>query len=329
MNYPVYTGTGGLIMKREDIITELQKHDQTILSFPERGPWGDNKYRGNCSGWIQAFLVWKYHVEKFAELFAGSGSGYDVCKDLGISYVGADLNPTPVREGIIQLDAFKDDVPDAFYGSDMIFMHPPYGAEIKIPYAGSMYPDPTGELSKADLGQMPWEQFMKTLNHIIMKYYASLQTGSYMSVLMGDVRRNGFHSMLTDIVKPGEMQQIIIKEQHNYISGSRTYQSRNFVPIVHEYIMVLKKIAPYILSFQLPQKYEIDIRDSKDATWQDVVWAAMKKLGGEATLNSLYSEIEGYKRCDANEHWQEKIRQTLQRSPRFMSTERGHWKLSA
>lgn len=89
-------------MEREKIIQELQKHDSTILDFPDRGPWGSSSYRGNCSGWIHAFLVWKYQVTKMAELFAGSGTGYDVAKDMGIAYSGADLNPIPVRPGILQ-----------------------------------------------------------------------------------------------------------------------------------------------------------------------------------------------------------------------------------
>ena len=61
-------------MNRNDIIARLQENDSTVLSFPDRGPWGDNQYRGNCSGWIQAFLIWKYQVKKFAELFSGSGT---------------------------------------------------------------------------------------------------------------------------------------------------------------------------------------------------------------------------------------------------------------
>ncbi len=316
-------------MTREEIINQLQKNDSTLLSFPDRGPWGDKKYRGNCSGWIQAFLIWKYHVTRLAELFAGSGTGYDVAKDMGIKYVGADLNPTPVRPGIINANAVTDEVPEEFYGADMIFMHPPYGAEIKIPYAGSMYKDPTGELSKSDLGQMSWDKFMRTLNMIIMKYYQAMEPGAKMSVLMGDVRRNGFHSMYTDIVKPGELQQVIIKAQHNCVSDGRTYSSRNFVPIVHEYIMVLKKLAPYMINFQLPQKFEKDIRDAKNSTWRDVVYAALKKIGRSASLDEIYDEIDGHEKTKGNENWQAKIRQTLQRDRIFIHVNNGVWAAAA
>lgn len=298
-------------MNRNEIERVLQKNDSTILSFPERGPWGDSKYRGNCSGFIQAFLIWKYQVSKFAELFSGSGTGYDVCKDMGISYVGADLNPTPVRPGILNVNAITDEVPMEFLGADMLFMHPPYGQEIRIPYAGNMYEDKTGELSKYDLGQMPWDTFMKTLNEVVMKYYAAMEPGSRMAILMGDVRRGGLHSMLTDIVKPGSLEQIIIKAQHNCVSNGRSYAHKNFVPLVHEYLMVLKKMSPFMMDYQLPIKKSIDIRDSQKASWRDVVLAVMYKIKS-GFLDAIYNEIKDHIKCLFNKHWKDKVRQVLQ-----------------
>jgi len=315
-------------MTKENIIKILKEHDNTVLSFPNRNnEWGSNKYRGNCSGWVHAFLIWKYHVQKMAELFAGSGTGYDVANDMGIDYIGADLNPNPVRDKVLCVNAVTDEVPQEFYGADMMFLHPPYGAEINIPYAGNMYPDPTGVLSKSDLGQMKWDEFMKTLNEVVMKYYASMEKGARMSILMGDVRRNGFHSMLTDIVKPGQLEQIIIKQQHNYSSFGRTYANSKFVPIAHEYIMVLKKLSPYIIDFMVTNKKSIDIRDSKCATWADVVFAALSKIGKRATLSQIYTEIEGHKKCDNNSHWKEKVRQTLQNYKFFANDGRGVWQI--
>lgn len=315
-------------MNRDEIIRRVASNDSTVLSFPDRGEWGQKSYRGNCSGYIQAFLAWKYQVKKMAELFAGSGTGYDVCKDMGIDYVGADLNPNPVRPGILNVNALTDEVPDEFLGADLTFMHPPYGKEINIPYAGSMYPDPTKELSKSDLGQMPWPQFINALNSIIMKYYAAMESGSRMAILMGDVRRQGrCYSMLKDIVQPGQLDQIIIKMQHNCVSDGRTYAHKNFVPIVHEYIMVVKKLLPYMINFSLPTNHELDIRDSKNATWRDVVLAAIKKIGGKASLEEIYAEIDGHKKCMENNNWQAKIRQTVQKYCAPVS--RGVWALAA
>ncbi len=254
-----------------------------------------------------------------------------MAKDMGVKYVGADLNPTPVRPGILNVNAITDEVPEEFVDADFMFMHPPYSNLIKIDWAGKAYADPTGKLAQYDLGNMDWNTFMKTLNMVVMKYYSAMQNGAKMGILMGDVRRNGFHSMLTDIVKPGKLEQVIIKMQHNTVSerNSIQYAHKNFVPIVHEYIMVLKKVVPYIIDFSLPMHYEGDIRDSVSATWRDVVVSVMKKLGGKANLESIYKEIDGHKKCQSNEHWREKIRQTLQQYSLFINVERGVWQMAA
>ena len=312
-------------MKKKQIIRKLQESDSTVLSFPDRGPWGDRKYRGNCSGYIQASLIWKYQVKKLAELFAGSGTGSDVARDMGIAYVGADLNPNPVRANILVCDAIKDDVPDEFRDADMVFMHPPYSELIKIPYAGNMWKDPTGELSKSDLGQMPWDKFMKMLNGVVMKYYSAMAPGAKMSVLMGNVRRNGrYYSMMKDIVVPGELVQTLVKIQHNCISGGRQYSNRNFYPTDHEDILVIKKPEGYLIVFKAPVAKKLDIRDSKSATWKDVVQAVLHSLGRNATLSEIYQAIEGHEKCRNNENWRAKVRQTLQMG-NFRHVDDGVW----
>ena len=315
---------------------EKRRHYQgTYEARPNRGnSWGSNTYRGNCSGWIHAFLIWKYQVKRMAELFAGSGTGSDVCKDMEIPYIGADLNPCPVRKNILTVNAVTDEVPDEFRTADMLFMHPPYSELIKIGYANQMWSDPTGELSKFDLGQMPWQEFIKELNAIVMKYYAAMEPGSRIAILMGDVRRGGLHSMLTDIVKPGQLEQIIIKMQHNTVSGrsGKTYGGhKNFVPLVHEYILVMKKLQAYMIDFQLPQNYRVDIRDSKTATWKDVVCAVMNKFG-TANLETIYLEIATYKKAKDNPHYKEKVRQILQQLAKSGVTRpvsRGVWAMAA
>ena len=316
-------------MNKTDIIQRLSQNNSTLLSFPDRGPWGENTYRGNCSGWIQAFLIWKYKVKKFAELFAGSGTGSDVARDMGIDYIGADLNPTPKRNNIVSCNAITDEVPDGFRDADFTFMHPPYSSLINIDWAGKAYQDPTGELRKSDLGNMDWREFMNELNKIIMKYYAAMPKDAKMGVLMGDVKRKGVcYSMLADIVKPGQLEQIIIKAQHNCVSNGRSYSNRNFVPILHEYIMVLKKASDLFVDFMLPTKHELDMRDSKSATWTDVVYAVLNSLGGKATLSDIYARVDGHKKCDTNNNWQAKIRQTLQMHNCFSRVSEGVWSIA-
>lgn len=316
-------------MKKEEIERYVAARNNTVLNFPDRGPWGNNKYRGNCSGWIIAYLIWRYGVKSLAELFAGGGTGSDVCRDMDIPYIGADLNPNPVRNNILTTDAVSDEVPDEFRDKDMLFMHPPYGAEIGIPYAGSMYKDPTGKLAKSDLGQMPWKDFMKTLNAIIMKYYAAMAPGSKMAVLMGDVRRKGvYHSMFNDIVMPGTVLQTYVKIQNNCVSDGRTCSNR-FTPIGHEMMYVIEKaLNAYLINYKVPFEKEMDIRNSQASTWKDVVYAAMHKLNKDATMEEIYGEIEGHKKCASNPHWKAKVRQVLQSGP-FKSVRRGVWKLAA
>ena len=313
-------------MTREEIFKVVSQNDSTVLSYKDRGPWGDNRYRGNCSGWIHAFLCWKYKVQKLAELFAGSGTGSDVAKDLGVTYIGADLNPNPVRSNILTVDAISDEVPIEFMDADFLFMHPPYGAEIKIPYAGSMWKDPTGELSKKDLGQMKWDVFMAELNKVVMKYYSAMAYGSRMGILMGDVRRNGLHSMLTDIVKPGELDQIIIKMQHNTCSerANASYSTKNFVPLVHEYLLVLKKNGLIGIRYQIPVKREKDVRDMNSPSWRDVVYSCLKEKGAKS-LSEIYQMIDGHEKAKKNPHWKEKIRQVLQMNPCFRNEALGVW----
>ena len=35
-------------MNKNDIIARLSENNSPLLSFPDRGPWGENSYRGNC-----------------------------------------------------------------------------------------------------------------------------------------------------------------------------------------------------------------------------------------------------------------------------------------
>jgi hypothetical protein len=54
----------------------------------------------------------------------------------------------------------------------------------------------------------------------------------------------------------------------------------------------------------------------------------MEWLGGKAKLDQIYALIEGSKKTQTNQHWKEKIRQTLQLHDNFISIERGIWGLS-
>lgn len=70
------------------------------------------------------------------------------------------------------------------------------------------------------------------------------------------------------------------------------------------------------------------MRDSKQATWRDVLASIMEDCG-EMTLNDIYKKMDGHRKCSSNVHWKEKIRQTLQKYDNFSSSSRGVWYLAA
>lgn len=302
---------------------------ESIISFPSRGNrWGNAKYRGNCSGYVQKTLFEQFHTKEVTDPMAGSFTTRDVANDMEIISHCYDLS-----QGF---NALTDEIPEEACGSDMWFWHPPYSSVINIPYAGSMWSDKDFERKYGydpkpyDLGQMGWEEFVTAMNRCMMKFYSAMDTGARMCVLMGDIKRNGVcYSMLREIAQPGVLENIVIKAQHNCVSDSKTYGNSNFIPIVHEYIMILKKLSPYMLDFTMAKRYKLDIRDSKDATWRDVVAAVLQKIGREASLEEIYEEIAEYKRCEKNPHWKEKVRQTLQNYNMFSSARRGRWAMAS
>lgn len=95
--------------------------------------------------------------------------------------------------------------------------------------------------------------------------------------LNGDVRRNGLHSMLTDIVKPGGLEQVLIKMQHNTCSGGRSYSSKTLFRSYMSIFSYSKACSLYPRFSDSTQK-KLDIRDSRSATWRDVVLRYSKSL---------------------------------------------------
>ncbi|MBR6396227.1 MAG: hypothetical protein IKS09_04585 [Lachnospiraceae bacterium] len=319
-------------MERKEIETYVLRNDSTVLSFPDRGPWGDSHYRGNCSGWVPAYFAVKYGAKCMSEIFAGSGTTSDVCKDLGIPYIGIDLNPSPLRNDIVSMDILDDSIelPDMFYDADVCFLHPPYPSINNIHYSNNMWKDTKG-VAASDIQEMSWEKGMQAVNHAIMRGYNSLHPGAYEVVLVGEIRSKGqYRSMMADLIRPTALHQTYIKLQHNTVSdrGGNTYSKSDRALTAHEMIAVFKKPSGYEIAFIVPKTYKMDIRDSKMATWLDVVNAVIEHLG-EADLNSIYAEIEQSEKAKANPNWKAKVRQTLQKSSHCRNKARGVWAVAA
>ena len=295
----------------------------TIVSYPDRGEYGKSSYRGNCSGLLIEDLIKQYKLEGLSDFMVGSGTTEDVVKKHGLRGTFADLNRG--------YDMLNMDIPER---AENLFWHPPY--HDMIVYSGEQYSDRMVienygfDPKEVDLSRCAdWDEFVKKMNHCMMKQFAALEKGGRMFTLVGDMKRKGvLYSMLCDIVKPGTLEQIIIKTQHNCVSSRNTYTNRNFVPIVHEYLLVTKKENELIIPVSLTVKKNADIRELHSPSWRDVLHALLKE-SDKMSLQELYASIDGSQKTRNNPHWKEKVRQTLQNNKYFIRTSKGIYKIAS
>lgn len=292
---------------------------ESILSYPDRGQGGSNKYRGNCTPKLIEDLIRFYNWKDISDYMCGSGTTQDAANKLNITSHCYDLH--------MGFNLLDQDIPER---NEAIFWHPPYWDLIR--YSDNMYSsrnvlerygiDP----ADADLSRCKtWDDFVKKMNYCCLKQYTSLEKGGRMAILMGDIRRHGnLYSMLLNIAKPGSVENILIKVQHNCHSDRYVYTSK-FIKIVHEYVLILRKDSALIYPVQMPVQYTQDIRDIKAATWKDVVASIFEEYGNPLRLDQIYEAIENYGRAK-NKYWKEKVRQTLQLHKLFASEQRGIWR---
>ena len=300
---------------------------QSIVSYPDRGQYGKNTYRGNCSGLLIKDLIEQYHLKGLSDFMVGSGTTEDVIREAGLSGEFADLNRG--------FDMMSMDIPSR---AENIFWHPPY--HDMIVYSGKQYniqnvEQQTGLSAETILADdlsrcASWEEFVKKMNYCMMKQFAALEKGGRMFVLVGDMKRRGkLYSMIRELICPGTMENIIIKAQHNCWSDRQSYSNQNFVPIVHEYLLVTRKDAGLIVPVSFGKSQNYDMRSFGDQSWRDLVFSVIEENGGQMSLQELYDALKDSSKAKRNPHWQEKIRQTLQNIKHFVRTERGCYALAA
>lgn len=297
---------------------------ESIVSYPERGAGGKNSYRGNCSPKLIEDIIDQFKLKSLSDFMVGGGTTEDVCKARGLEGTYLDLNRG--------FDMVSMDIPER---PENLFWHPPY--DDIVVYSDKMYS--AAEIERKygfdprvnDLSRCKnYDEFVKQMNFCMMKQFAALEKGGRMFVLMGDIKKKGkLYSMLADIIKPGTLEQIVIKAQHNCVSDRTYYSNKNFIPIIHEYVMILRKDSSLIIPVKYTKDSEMDMRDMKVSTWRDVIIAIMENCGTTMTLEELYQKIDGHKKTQNNPHWKEKIRQTLQLNKMFENVDRGTWRLVA
>ena len=217
---------------------------------------------------------------------------------------------------------------------EFVFWHPPYWDLITysdVMYKASEVQSKYGyDPRQFDLSRIPkWEDFVRVMNYAMMKQFCALERGGRMAVLVGDIKKKGqLYSMLFELIKPGTLENVIIKAQHNCFSNQTQY-SGHFIPILHEYLLIIKKDASLVYPILMTKPVQKDIRDMNGATWRDVVAAVLETCQSPVSLAYIYELVEPYTKALKNQWWKEKVRQTLQCSPQlFVNTGRGMWALN-
>lgn len=291
--------------------------NSSIISYPNRGPWGQPAYRGNCSGYVQKFLIENFKPSYFVDPAEGGGTSRDVCRQLGIRYTGLDL-----KDGF---NLLRNSLKEKLQGQpDFIFFHPPYGEMIS--YSGNLWGAPhPDDLSRCGNG----EGFLNRLEISLMNIYEPLKVGGYYSVLIGDMRKNGeYFSWQAEIIQMGigKLKNLIIKQQHNCFSNGVQY-SGSFIPIMHEFLLIFSKERQIISFGQMLLEKDERIARRLAGTWKQIVYQALSDLGGKATIEETLNMV--MKRIDpqGNQHVAAKIRQTLQ-NPLFFRVAQGQYAIS-
>ena len=279
---------------------------QSIVSYKDRGIYGNSKYRGNCTGYIIKDLIQHFYPtskpKKFVEIFSGGGTGKDVANELNITNsLHLDLNNG--------WDALVDEIPT---GSDFIFSHPLYWDIIS-------YESQRNSYSKNDLSnQMPYEEFIHKLNIINEKIYHSLLYGGRHAILVGDIRKQGkYYSIIKDMDWFGDLESHIIKIQYNCVSDNKIYSNNNFIPIRHEHLLIFKKNRVWLFNKKSTNTIQINIMEATNITWRDLIQATLEYLKNKATIDDIYNILVKSKKAENNNHVREKIRQILNNNSNF------------
>ena len=295
---------------------------KSIVSYPERGTGGNNRYRGNCSPKLIEDLIGFFKPKEICDYMCGSGTTKSAADKFNIKSNLYDLHSG--------FDIMNCDINER---PEFIFWHPPYWDIIK--YSDVMY---KASDVKTQYGYDPipldlsrivdWSCFVDAMNYAMMKQFMALEKGGRMAVLMGDIKKKGkLYSMISEIIKPGTLENIIIKAQHNCFSDNIQY-SGSFIPILHEYVLIVRKDNPISIPVLMCKHKTVDIRDMKNITWRDVIAAVLEESNKAVPLTYLYEQIGTHQKAQANKWWKEKIRQTLQYHPQyFKHNGRGLWSL--
>lgn len=293
----------------------------SILSFPDRGPWGNSSYRGNCSGHIYREIFEALKPPTFCDPMMGSGTSIEVAEQLGIKAFGLDLR--------LGFNAVSDSIVSAIGGPVALTLsHPPYGDCIR--YSGSVW---GGSPHPDDLSWCATdEEFHEKLQMVLLNQREATIAGGHYGTIIGD-RRSGpryvsYQAEAIARMPSDELVAVLIKCQHNVQSARKAYHSMRLPRIAHEYVLIWQKRQRQ--TFELLKCLAVQAGGRLRSTWKAIVHMCLVRLGGHAPLGDIYAAVKAAadERCESNPHWQAKVRQILNQSTDwFEATDRGVWKL--
>lgn len=292
----------------------------SVISFPNRGnQWGDNSWRGNMSGHVMVELINQYKPGYVVDCCEGSGTSKDVCRDMGIEYTGLDL--------MYGNDYTRDSIAEQLVRpADLAFSHPAYHTMIDYLAERKKHNKDMTDVAGDHSSCPTVEEFLYKSQVMLLNQRESVKSGGMYATLIGDMRKKGaFHSFQADFIKmmPGaELKSVVIKAQHNTMSGNRSYNNFKHPAISHEYLLIWEKSAKTV--YQVVWDKALELKKEIASTWRSLIRIVMMRLK-EASLKEIYLEVEknAGSLIEKNQHWKAKIRQQLQKY--HNQVERGVW----
>ena len=199
-----------------------QPYLKSLVSYKNRGSFGDAYFAGNASGFLLIELAHFFKAEVVFDPMEGGGTSRDVCNAMNLKYVGNDL----LSGGYDVVEASEEKIPI----NDLTYFHPPYWNLIK-------YSDHPNDLSNAKT----WDEFLDKLAICVNKL---LRKTKVLALLIGDVLKDKGYYCALEILYPFRQRifRVLIKERFTVlgIKGFYDAMEENRIPLRHEYVVLLK-----------------------------------------------------------------------------------------
>lgn len=204
-------------------------HLTSLYHNPLAGNYGDRRYPGNCEGNLIKDLLTYFEPASVLDPMTGSGTCKDVCKELDIPVLSADI-----RYGFDACSASHYPQHRKF---DFVWLHPPYWRQKRY------------SLDPRDLSQAnTLDTFLERYRQLIENCAGVLSPHGKLAILMGDYTDNraGFVPLTYHtkaIAFEAGLKQVctdIIRFSHGASSSSKVYHTR-FIPGLHDTCMVFSR----------------------------------------------------------------------------------------